>query len=161
MIAGSFTTTHLFDRTPEEVLDAILDVRGWWSSELEGDSRAPGDVFVFRYQDIHYSHIEVTEVSPEVVRWRVLENHLSFVEDQEEWVDTEIVFEIARAGDSTRLTFTHDGLVPSFECYDACHQGWTMYAADSLKSLIETGRGSPAGDGIARTEAERSLSGSR
>lgn len=41
------------------------------------------------------------------------------------------------------LRFTHDGLVPEYECYDACSRGWTFYIGESLCDLITTGYGHP------------------
>lgn len=154
MIPRSFTVTCLVDRTPEEVLAAVLDVGAWWSGDLTGDTRAAGDEFEYRNGDVHHSRIRVTEVSPERVSWRVLDTRLSFVEDQTEWVGTGIVFDIAPAGRATRLTFTHDGLVPDLECWDACNQGWTSYAVMNLRSLLESGAGDPAGDGTAPPDAQ-------
>ncbi|TIC87329.1 SRPBCC domain-containing protein [Nocardioides sp. GY 10113] len=150
----SFTTTYLVDRAPGEVISAICDVRAWWSGDIVGPTRAPGDVFEYRFEDIHHSRIRVEAVSDTRVVWLVLDTHLAFVEDQSEWVGTQIVFDVDDAGEATRFTFTHDGLVPDFECYDACQQGWTMYAGGSLQRLLRTGRGDPAGDGNARTAAE-------
>lgn len=133
----SFTVTYLVDRTPAEVVSTITDVRSWWTGDITGPTAAVGDVFEYRVRDIHYSRIAVEEVSADRVTWRVLANHLSFTEDQTEWVDTEIVFEVAPTGPATRVTFTHDGLVPDFECYEACRQGWTMFAAGSLRELLQ------------------------
>ena len=150
----SYTTTSLLPRTPEQVLEAVLDVRAWWSGDITGPTRHVGDEFEYRYQDVHFSRLRVTEASAARVAWRVLATRLSFTQDQTEWEGTDIVFDIAEAGDSTRLTFTHDGLVPAFECYDACSQGWTMYAAGSLVRWVDSGVGDPAGDGTPRTPAE-------
>ena len=155
----SFTATYLVDRRPADVVATITDVRAWWSGDLIGPTASVGDVFDYRFEDIHFSRIRVEEVGPERVVWRVLDNHLSFVEDQTEWVGTRIVFDVQPAGDATRVTFTHDGLVPDFECWDACRQGWSMYAAGSLRRLLETGQGDPTGDGRARTVAEAALVG--
>ena len=78
-----FTTTFTVDQTPEEVFDAINNVRGWWSGELDGSTDQLNDEFTYRYQDIHYSEQRVTESLPgERVVWLVLDSYLSFVEDQ-------------------------------------------------------------------------------
>jgi hypothetical protein len=53
--------------------------------------------------------------------------------------------------------FTHIGLVPEYECYEACNQGWTHYIQNSLKSLIETGKGLPNAKGTPRTATEKKL----
>jgi hypothetical protein len=36
MTDRSFTMTFLVDQTSTEVLDAITNVRGWWSTEIDG-----------------------------------------------------------------------------------------------------------------------------
>ena len=75
--------------------------------------------------------------------WRVLESHLSFVAEHGAWDGTDVVFEIADKGGKTELRFTHVGLTPDVECYDACRKGWTHYVRESLKRRIETGKGAP------------------
>ena len=39
------------------------------------------------------------------------------------------------------MKFTHQGLVPDYECFNVCHDAWTHYIQDSLKNLILTGKG--------------------
>lgn len=144
MSEQSFTTSFIVSRSPEQVVDAVRDVRGWWSKALAGDSAEPGDVFTYEVLDVHRSTIRVVEVVPgERVVWRVLGNWFAFAEDQDEWNDTEIRFDIAAVDGGTELRFSHVGLIPSFECFDACRHGWTFYIGTSLRSLIDTGTGSP------------------
>jgi Activator of Hsp90 ATPase homolog 1-like protein len=140
-----FTTTLSVDQTPQEVFDAINNVRGWWSEEIEGNTDKLGAEFKFHYKDIHRSTQKITELVPgKKVVWHITEAQLTFVKDKTEWKGTEVVFEIARKGDKTELRFTHLGLVPAFECYGDCSGAWGFYINDSLRSLITTGKGQPA-----------------
>ena len=141
----SFTSSFVVDRSPQEVFEAINDVRQWWTGEVVGPSKKVGDEFTFRYEDIHHSRQRVVESIPgERVAWLVTEANLSFADEPAEWTGTRIVFDISRKANGTELRFTHLGLSPDCECYDACHEGWTFYVQRSLRSLILTGKGEVA-----------------
>jgi uncharacterized protein YndB with AHSA1/START domain len=140
----SLTVTFTVDQTPEEVFDAINNVRGWWSGEIDGVTDQLGEVFTYRYKDVHRSTQKITEMAPgERVVWHVTDAQLNFVEDKNEWNGTEVVFDIARQGDKTEVRFTHVGLVPAFECYGGCSGAWGFYINDSLRNLITKGKGQP------------------
>lgn len=140
----SYTTTISVDRTPEEVFDAITDVRAWWHAGIQGESDSVGAEFVHEVPDVHYSKIRVTELVPgEKVVWRVLDNHMSFIDDQTEWVDTEIRFDLSEKDGTTDVRFTHVGLVPDYECFDVCSDAWGFYIGASLRNLITMGKGTP------------------
>jgi hypothetical protein len=144
MFDQDYTTSFVVDQTPEEVFNAINNVRGWWGTDVQGTSDHVGDEFTYRVKDIHYSKIRITElVSSAKVAWRVLDTHLNFVEDQSEWVGTNITFEISRVGDATEVRFAHLGLYPRFECFDVCSNAWSGLMHGSLRSLITTGTGNP------------------
>jgi hypothetical protein len=139
-----YTTAFTVAQTPTEVYAAIQDVRGWWGLDVEGPTDRLGEEFVFRGEDKHYSKIRVVEQVPgERVEWLVLDNALTFVEDQTEWQGNRIVFEIARTDEGTQVRFTQLGLVPAYECFDVCSNAWTFFITDSLPSLITTGTGKP------------------
>lgn len=140
----SFTTTISVSQSPDEVFAAVNDVRGWWSGEIEGRTDQLGAEFTYRYKDVHRSVQKITELVPgKKVVWRVTDAHLGFVSDKTEWNGTDIVFEIAKKGDKTELRFTHDGLVPAFQCYGGCSNAWGFLVNDSLRSLITKGKGEP------------------
>ncbi len=144
MTKKDFTLTLSVDKSPEEVSDAICNVRGWWSGEIDGITDKPGAEFTYRYKDLHRSTQKITEWVPgKKVVWHVLDGRINFVKDKTEWTGTDIVFEITKKGDETELRFTHVGLVPAFECYGDCSGAWGFYIKDSLRSLIATGRGQP------------------
>jgi uncharacterized protein YndB with AHSA1/START domain len=137
----NYATSFTVDQSPEAVFAAITNPRAWWSGEHEGSAGKLGDVFTYRYKDIHYSKQQVTELVPGGrVAWQVVEGALNFVEDKTEWAGTTITFDIARKGDKTEVVFTHVGLKPAVECYDTCSDAWTSLIQGSLRQLIETGK---------------------
>jgi len=144
MKTSNFTTALLVDETPEEVFNAVNNVRGWWSQEIEGDTDKLNAEFIYHYKDVHISKMKITEFVPgKRITWLVMENYFNFTNDKNEWKGNKIIFEIAQKGDKTELQFTQEGLVPAYECYDVCHDAWTNYIQKSLRSLITTGKGQP------------------
>jgi hypothetical protein len=144
MKSRDFTTTLLVDQTPEQAFEAITNVRGWWSGDIEGGTAKLGDEFTYRYKTIHYSKQRITELVPnEKVVWLVLDSRLEFVDDKTEWNGTKVTFDVSRRGDKTEIRFTHVGLVAAQECYDACSSAWSSIVGSSLKRLITTGTGEP------------------
>jgi hypothetical protein len=143
-MTNDYTIAFSVDRSPEQVFDAINNVRGWWSGEIDGSTDTPGAEFTYRYKDVHFSTQKITEFVPgRKVVWHVVDSRINFVKDRTEWNGTDIVFEIARKDGGTELRFTHVGLVPAFECYGGCSGAWGFYVNDSLRSLITTGKGQP------------------
>ncbi len=137
----SFTTSFTVDRSPAEVFAAINDVRAWWTGEITGRTDKLGSEFTYRYQDIHRSTQKITELVPgKRVVWHVTDANLSFVDDKTEWKGTDIVFEIIKKDGKTEVRFTHVGLIPSFECYDGCREGWSFYIDKSLREFITMGK---------------------
>jgi hypothetical protein len=142
MNSQNYTTSFSVDQTPDEVFQAIVNVAGWWTGEVEGSTDKIGDEFTYRYQDAHYSKQKITELIPgKKVVWRVLDARLNFVEDPGEWKDTEVRFEVAKNGEQTEVRFAHVGLVPQFECFDSCSNAWGFYINGSLRQLITAGEG--------------------
>ncbi|MCE7053879.1 SRPBCC domain-containing protein [Algoriphagus sp. AGSA1] len=141
---SDFSTTFLVNQSPKEVFNAVKNVRGWWSENIEGGTDKLNDEFIYHYKDVHYSKIRLVEVVPDQrLVWHVVENYFSFTKDKREWTDTKIIFEISKEGSQTKLHFTHQGLVPAYECFEVCSEGWTNYIDGSLKNLITKGKGEP------------------
>jgi uncharacterized protein YndB with AHSA1/START domain len=141
---SSFTTTVAVDQTPEQVFQAINNVRGWWSEDIHGGTAQLGDEFTYRNGEVHRCTIRVTEfVTGKNVVWLVLDNHFNFTEDKSEWNGTQMHFDISPKGDKTEIRFTHLGLVAEYECFDICSNSWDFYLNTSLRSLLRTGQGLP------------------
>ncbi len=62
MPESDFTTTFLVEQTPEEVFNAISNVRGWWSEEIEGSTDRLNDEFRYHYKDVHVCKMKLIEV---------------------------------------------------------------------------------------------------
>jgi len=158
MKTEDFTTTILVDQTPKQAFDAINNVRGWWSEEIEGGTDKLNDEFTYHYKDVHNCKMKLIEVVPDKkVVWLVMDNYFDFAKDQTEWTGTKISFEISKENNKTKIRFTHLGLVPEYECYDICKGAWTTYIQKSLRNLIETGKGQPNGKDKPQTEDEKKL----
>jgi uncharacterized protein YndB with AHSA1/START domain len=165
-----FTTTILVDQSPDAVFRAVSNPRAWWSEEIEGSTDQLNGVFDYHFEDIHRCRLKVTELVPgKKVVWYVMDNYFKpgiFFEqgnagsskghsgDTTEWTGTFIHFDITEKDNQTQLRFTHEGLVPAYECFDVCVNGWTHYIRQSLFGLITTGTGEPNRTGTPQTAAE-------
>jgi hypothetical protein len=139
-----YNVSILVDATPEEAFDCINNVTEWWTENLEGGSKKLNDEFTVRFGDVHYSRQKLIELVPgKKVVWLVTDSILNFLKDKNEWTGTKISFEISSQDEKTKIHFTHIGLAPEVECFDACSNAWGQYIQQSLQSLINTGKGYP------------------
>ena len=102
MTTTDFTTTIQADQTPAAAFNAINNVRGWWSEEIEGSTDKLNDEFNYHFEDIHRCKIKITEFIPgKKVEWLVMDNYFKpgiFNEastelhnDASEWTGTKII----------------------------------------------------------------------
>jgi uncharacterized protein YndB with AHSA1/START domain len=119
-------------------------LRGWWTEDCDIATTVGGEL-VFRF-GAHYKAMRIERlVTDTEVAWLCTAAHIDVdrFQRKDEWVETRIVFTLARDGDAgTRLHFEHVGLVPEFECWDVCSEGWQHFLA-SLGRYVETGSGTP------------------
>ncbi len=140
----NFTSTILVDKTPMEAFDAIKNFRAWWSEDIEGETDKLGETFFYHYKDVHLSKMKLIEMIPgKKLVYQVIANEFNFTKDKTEWVNTKLIFDISTKGPQTKVEFTHEGLVPEYECYSICNDAWTGFIQKSLKNLINTGKGEP------------------
>jgi uncharacterized protein YndB with AHSA1/START domain len=125
-----------------EALTTISGIAGWWMTQDVSGSAATGGEFTVVWgggtSDM-VAHVEAAETGS--VRWECVAK-----KPESEWVGTEISFELNDLGsDSTAVTFRHQGLVPTLECFEHCEAGWDQV----LASLARYAAGA---DGEARRE---------
>ena len=134
----------MVDKTPMEAFNAIKNFRAWWSEDIEGNTDQLNETFFYHYKDVHLSKMKLIEAVPgKKLVYLVVANEFSFTKDKTEWVNTKLVFDISTEAKQTKITFTHEGLVPEYECYNVCHDAWTGFIQKNLKNLINTGKGEP------------------
>jgi len=144
MKTSDYTTTLLVDQSPKEVFNAVNNVRGWWSEEIEGNTNKLNEEFKYHYIDVHNCTMKIIEmIADKKVVWLVMDNYFNFTKDKNEWKGNKIIFDISIVDNKTQLHFTHLGLVPEYECFEVCFDAWTGYVQNSLKNLITTGKGQP------------------
>jgi hypothetical protein len=139
-----YQTSIITSISSQEAFDKINRVTEWWTENLKGDSQKEGDEFSVQFGDVHYSKQKLIEViSGKRVVWLVTDCKLNFIKDQQEWSNTKIKIEISESDGKTKIEFSHLGLLPEVECYDACSNAWSQYIHESLLPLINTGKGNP------------------
>ncbi len=140
----NFTSTILVDQSAEKAFNAIKNFRGWWSEQIEGNTDKLNEEFFYHYKEIHLCKMKLIEMVPNKrLVYLVTANQFSFTKDKTEWIGTKLIFDISADGTKTKIQFTHEGLVPSYECYNVCNDAWTGYIQKSLYKFITTGKGEP------------------
>lgn len=144
MKTKDFTTSIIVEQSANAAFKAIQNFRAWWSEDIEGDTEQLNETFFYHYKDVHLCKLKLIEMVPDQkLVYQVVDNAFNFTKDKTEWVNTKLIFDISEEGPLTKIHFTHEGLVPEYECYHVCNDAWTSYIQGSLKSLICTGTGKP------------------
>ncbi|MEO7487261.1 MAG: SRPBCC domain-containing protein, partial [Ferruginibacter sp.] len=132
MNTNNLTSTILVNKTPAEAFNAIKNFRAWWSEDIEGATDKLDETFFYHYKELHLCKMKLIEMIPnEKLVYQVIANEFSFTKDKTEWINTKLVFDISKEGSQTQVKFTHEGLVPEYECYNVCHDAWTGFIQKS------------------------------
>lgn len=138
---SSYTRSLMIDASPGSIFQALtVELDRWWG-KMDMPVSGVGDVFKVAWGDPWYL-FEVTKFdAPFLVDWRCIDANqiIDGLEGvQKEWVGTELQWRIEPQGErSCRVTFTHQGLVPDFNCYDFCSSTWDYFFGERLKACLE------------------------
>ena len=129
--------------SPDDTYAALATIEGlsgWWTEDTTGDTD-PGGVITFQFAGPRPAEarvqMKVLETTPgEAVVWEV-------VGGPEEWIGTNVRFDLKQAGDYTVVLFRHEGWAEPGEFMHHCSTKWGSFLL-SLKQLLETGTGAPA-----------------
>jgi uncharacterized protein YndB with AHSA1/START domain len=123
-----------------EALATRDGVAGWWTADTRGDSKVGGvlkTVFVADGKELGGFDLEVLELDPgKRVLWQV-------VDGPGEWIGTRIGFDLKQEDGYAIVLFQHEGWKEPVEFMSHCSTKWAVFLM-SLKSLVETGTGSPS-----------------
>lgn len=129
-----------YKTTPEILFQATTQSLELWWGKTDTAVAKVGDEFRTSFGKAFWE-FKISELVPnEKVTWECVDGQPEF---EHEWVGTKLHWNISTDGNETHLSFTHEGLTPSFECYDVCAPTWDMFISTSLKSFVETGKGMP------------------
>jgi hypothetical protein len=144
----NYHRTITVNASQSEAIKKISQVNHWWKHDFSGNAEKLNDKFRVPFGELNGEKSFVDFVVSEFVPnkktvWKVTECNLPWFKDKNEWNNTEVVFEISSDNTKTKIDFTHIGLVPGIECYDACEKGWDGNVTKSLLRFINEGKGNP------------------
>ncbi|MCL1634791.1 SRPBCC domain-containing protein [Luteimonas sp. SX5] len=115
-------------------------VAGWWTVDAEGDGGA-GGTLRFRFGELGFCDMKVLEADPgKRVLWQVTDG-------PREWIGTTVAWDLEQEDGDTVVLFKHQGWKEPVEFMHHCSTKWAVFLL-SLKSLLETGKGSPYPDDV-------------
>jgi uncharacterized protein YndB with AHSA1/START domain len=124
----------------DKVYQAVATTSGisqWWTRDgVRGESSEGSKLEFYFGQPEPAAVMEVTRLSPDGhVKWTCMEG-------AEDWIGTKLAFDFTSKDDETVVLFSHADWRESSEFMAHCSARWAYFLL-SLKSLVETGKGTP------------------
>ena len=122
---------------PEEVFRRVASTAGIgeWFTEASSPDYSEGGTLELRFGGDPVSFTIVELAQPSRIVW-----HCTSKENS--WFDTDIAFEFVPDGERTLVRFDHLGWPEVTDRFRDCSMSWA-YFLESLRSLVEEGRGTP------------------
>lgn len=123
---------------PSTVYRALTTNAGlasWWTEDVSGAGDVTS-VIEFRFGGGGPDFVVIELIPDELVRWR----HSGSM--PEDWMGTEILFQLQLEDDQTFVRFTHSNWKEASDFLSHCSTKWGVFML-SLKDVLESGKGSP------------------
>ena len=124
--------------TPGKIFNAITTQEGlenWWAKQTTANPEL-GFVNVFTFGKFR-NEMKITKlIADKKVEWKCINSI-------EEWIDTNISFDLEAKDGRTILRFAHSGWRAVTDTFAGCNYDWALFMK-SLKSLCESGTGTPS-----------------
>ena len=125
----------------ENVFKAIsteVGIAKWWteSTSLETDNQVRARFLNFEGIELGSMKFEIFKTSETEVKW-------TFLEGPEEWIGTDVIFDLKKEGEYAILLFSHSNWKEEVEFKSHCSMKWAIFLL-SLKQYTETGKGNPS-----------------
>ncbi len=136
-IVNEFT----IEAAPQRVWNALTqpdEIGHWWTNDLNATPEV-GTQAEFRFrQGTFVIQFEVDElVQDEKVHWITRQGPATG-----HWAGTSVTWKLEPVYNGTRVIFNHDGFAQADERYEITRAWWEHFLV-SLKSYLETGKGTP------------------
>jgi uncharacterized protein YndB with AHSA1/START domain len=128
-----------------EVYAAITEhIQDWWSDDFSGVAAQKGGQYTIAFGGTQKTFGILEAVPNQQIIWLCQKAYIDMpaLKKKDEWVGTKLIWTLNAADHGTTLTFFHEGLNQSFECYDLCEPAWDYFIA-SLQAYLVTGKGMP------------------
>lgn len=122
-----------------EALSTQKGIESWWTVDASVNEREATYRFLGRPGGGRTVTFRVEHKTADKLVLRCVKN-----ENNPDWQDTELRFEVKSAGSAVRVELKHSGYPAKNVTYDECTKGWAFFLG-SLKSYLETGTGTPFG----------------
>ena len=142
---NDYQKSMTINKPVHEVYTAITEhIADWWSQDLTGTSAHAGDSFTIAFGKTRKTFDIVEAIPGKVVIWKNVKAHIDMpsLKNKAEWEGTRMIWTLSTADKGTTLTFMHQGLNKSLECYEVCEAGWDEFLS-SFEDYLTTGKGNP------------------
>ena len=127
---------------PEKVYAALtepLGLAGWWTENVRAEPKV-GSIARFRFGEESGPDMEILDLRPsKLVHWRCVAKTTG---SKDEWIGTEIFFELEPDGQGTILRFSQRRWLEASDFLRYCSLKWATYLV-GLKHFLEGGSGTP------------------